>query len=264
MATLTTRLNATKPASADNVDVTIFGNNFDLFDTAVGATVGASSARPASAFNGRLFYATDSNKLYVNEAANASTAASWSDPVDQGISAIQNLSIGGALTVANGLTVSAGKGAKTYARKSASESLLSNITMQNDDHITFTLAASAVYELRAYLAVSGPAAGDVKTQWAFTGPASGGNHSTRYAIGPTPGTTDVTATAVSRFSRHAWSASATYGTDGTNTTHIEEGGILDTTAGGSGTITLQWAQNTSTATSTVMTTGSYAVLERLA
>jgi hypothetical protein len=263
MSTLTTRLNLTKPASSENVSITILDNNFDLIDAAVGGTVGASSARPASAFNGRMFYATDSNKLYINEAANASTAASWSDPVADGLAAIGSLSISGGLTVGNGLAVTAGKGAKTYVRKSASESLISNTTAQNDDHITFTLAASAVYELRAYLAVSGPAAGDVKTQWAFTGPASGGSHTNRSAVGPTTGTTDVTATGVSRFSRQSWASSVAYGTDGTNTSHIEEAGLLDTAAG-SGTITLQWAQNTSTATSTVMTTSSYAILERLA
>src|SRR4249920_332118 len=263
MSTLTTRLGLTKPASAENVDITLLDTNFDLIDAAVAATVGASSARPASAFSGRLFYATDSNKFYVNEAASASAAAVWSDPAADSLSAITNLSIAGSMTVANGLTVTAGKGYKTYVRKSASESLASSTTMQNDDHLTFTLAASSVYELRAYLSVSGSAGGDFKTQWAFTGPASGGNHTTRYAVGPPITSSDVTDSNL-RSSRHAWGASATYGLDGSNTSHIEEGGLLDTTAGGSGTITLQWAQNASVATSTVVSTGSYAILERLA
>jgi hypothetical protein len=78
MATYTTRLNATKPASSENVDVTAhLSNNFDLFDAAVAATVGASSAKPASAFSGRLWYETDTNVLKVNTAASASTAAVW-------------------------------------------------------------------------------------------------------------------------------------------------------------------------------------------
>jgi hypothetical protein len=263
MATFTTRLGATKPASSENVNITTLNDNADLFDAAVGSSVGASSARPASAFSGRLWYSTDSNSLSVNEAASASTAAVWSDPVAQGLSSIVNLSISGALTVGNGLTVTLGKGSKTYVRKSAAESLASNATMQSDDHITFTLAASAIYELRAYLAVTGASAADFKTQWTFTGPASGGSHTNRYAIGPATTVTDVTAAAAMRHSNHTWTASTTYGTDGTNTTHIQEGGLLDT-AGGSGTITLQWAQNTSNATSTVVTTSSYAILERLA
>lgn len=262
MSTLTTRLGLTKPASAENVDVTLLDTNFDLVDAAVAATVGVSSARPASAFSGRMFYATDSNKLYVNEAVSASAVAVWSDPVADGLSSIGSLSITGALTVGNGLTISAGKGTKTYVRKSAAESLASNTTMQNDDHLVFTLAASAVYDLRTYLAVSGPAAGDFKTQWAFTGAASGGNHTNRYAIGPAISVADVADTNL-RSSRQGWTTSVSYGTDGTNTSHIEEGGLLDTLAG-SGTITLQWAQNTSNATSTVVSTSSYAILERLA
>jgi hypothetical protein len=264
MSTLTTRLNLVKAASSDNVDVVAhLDNNFDLIDSYALTTTAASATRPASAVNGRMFYATDSNKLYINEAASASAVASWSDPVADALAVIANLSISGALTVGNGLTVSAGRGYKTYVRKSASESLASNTTMQNDDHLTFALAASSVYELRAYLSVSGAAAGDFKTQWAFTGAASGGNHSTRYAVGPPITSTDATDGNL-RSTRHAWGASATYGLDGVNTSHIEEGGILDTTTGGSGTITLQWAQNSSSATSTVVNTSSYAILERLA
>jgi hypothetical protein len=264
MSTLTTRLNATKPASSENVSITTLNNNFDLFDAAVGSSVGTSAARPASAFSGRLWYSTDSAKLVVNTAASASTAASWADPVANGLAAIGNLSITGALTVGNGVTVTAGKGYKTYVRKSAAESLASNATLQNDDHLTFSLAASSVYVLDVVIHVSGPAAGDFKTQWAFTGAASAGNHANRFAVGPATTATDVTAAAAVRMSSHAWGASATYGTDGTNTSIIREGGLLDTTAGGSGTITLQWAQNTSNATSTVVSTSSYAILERLA
>ena len=263
MSTLTTRLNLTKPASSENVDITLLDTNFDLIDAAVAATVGASSARPASAFNGRLFYATDTDKLYVNEAANASTAAVWSEPVAQALAAIGNLSISGALTVGNGVTITTGKGYKTYARKPASESVASTTTVQSDDHLTFSLAASAVYELRAYLTVSGSTGGDFKTQWLFTGPASGGNHTTRYGIGPNTATTSASATSM-QYGRTAWTSPIAYGVDGTLSSHVEEGGLLDTTTGGSGTITLQWAQNTSNATSTVVGTGSYAILERLA
>ena len=88
MATFTTRLNATKPASSENVSVTVLNNNADLFDTAVGSSVGTSAARPASAFSGRLWYSTDSNVLAVNEAASASVAAVWSNPVADGLSSI--------------------------------------------------------------------------------------------------------------------------------------------------------------------------------
>jgi hypothetical protein len=77
MATSTSRLNATKPASSENVSITTLNDNFDLFDAAVGATVGASSARPASAFSGRLWHETDTGLFKVNTALSASTAATW-------------------------------------------------------------------------------------------------------------------------------------------------------------------------------------------
>ena len=265
MSTLTTRLNMVKAASSENVNVTThINNNLDILDSYALTTTGASASRPASAVNGRMYYATDSNKLYVNEAANASTVASWSDPVADGFASIVNLTISGSATIATGLTVTAGKGSKSYVRKSATESLASSTTMQNDDHITFSLAASAVYELRAYLAVTGPAAGDFKTQWNISGAASGGNHTTRFGVGPSSGVSDVTGDAQVAARRQTWGTSMTYGTDGTNTSHIHEGGLLDTTTGGTGTITLQWAQNTSNASSTTVTTASYAILERLA
>ena len=77
MATLTTRLQATKPASTENVNVTVLNNNFDLFDQAAGSSVGVSASRPASAFQGRMWYSTNTSLLQVNTAASASTAASW-------------------------------------------------------------------------------------------------------------------------------------------------------------------------------------------
>lgn len=79
MATFTTRLNATKPASSENVSISILDNNFDLFDAAVGASIGASASKPASAFSGRVWYETDTFALKVNTAASASTAAVWAD-----------------------------------------------------------------------------------------------------------------------------------------------------------------------------------------
>lgn len=349
MATFTTRLNATKPASSENVNITVLNDNADLFDAAVGATVGTSASRPASAFSGRLYYATDSAKLFVNSASSASAAASWQDSVANaltgavsiggdvgasgaynasrsssasnaytatvhadaqkryavtaggvvnwgsgasaadtnlyrsaadtlrtddslvaggGITAVgtvtasTNLNVGGAATITGGLTVG-GKGSVVYVRKATSESVISTTTVQDDDHITFSLAASAVYHLRAYLAVSGPAAGDFKSSWNITGAASGGNHSTRYVVGPSTGTAD-SANDNMRSTRSAWGTNVATGVDGSAVSHIEEGGILDTNTGGSGTITLRWAQNSSVATSTVVNSDSYAILQRLA
>lgn len=77
MSTSTTRLNATKPASSENVSITVLNNNFDLFDAAVGTTVASAASKPASAFSGRLWYETDTSRFKVNIAASASAAAAW-------------------------------------------------------------------------------------------------------------------------------------------------------------------------------------------
>jgi hypothetical protein len=351
MATFTTRLSATKPASSENVDISIINANSDLFDTAVGATVGTSAARPASAFQGRMYYATDSTKLYVNSAASASAAASWQDAVANALtgnvtigndltmpsgavnvtrsssasnaftadvsgdtqdrwkvtaggvqnwsngastadtnlyrsaadtlktddslivggtttsvgamSASTSLAVGTSLTVGNGLTVSAGKGQKTLVRKSATTGRASTTTLADDPHITFTLAASAVYQLDAYFTAAGAAAADIKIAWNATSGASGAGAShSRGCMGPALSVTDVTDTNV-RFDRRNWNTSVSYGVDGTVTSHIHEEGLVDNSAGGAGSFTLQWAQNASNATSTTLSTGTYAILERL-
>jgi hypothetical protein len=85
MATSTSRLNATKPASSENVSITTLNDNFDLFDAAVGATAASASAKPASAFAGRLWYETDTGYLKVNTAASASVAATWRRPRQDGV-----------------------------------------------------------------------------------------------------------------------------------------------------------------------------------
>ena len=80
MATYTSRLNATKPASSENVSITTLNDNFDLFDAGVGTTVASAASKPASAFSGRIWYESDTGYLKVNTAASASTAASWVNP----------------------------------------------------------------------------------------------------------------------------------------------------------------------------------------
>ena len=351
MSTLTTRWLMTKAASSENVDVTThINNNLDLVDSYGGATTGTSASRPASTVNGRIWYTTDSTKLYVNTAASASAAAAWADPVANALTqattfgaditvntgAVNSLrsastsnsftgsisadtqkrfavtaggvinwgngasaadtnlyrsttdtlktddnlvvgagltaagtvtasgamNIGGALAANGGLTV-VGKGQKTLVRKSVTTGRASTTTLADDPHITFSLAASGVYQLDCYFTAAGAAAGDIKVAWTATGAASGAMSShSRGCMGPALAVTDATDTNV-RFDRRNWNTSVSYGVDGTVTSHIHEEGLVDNSVGGSGSFTLQWAQNASNATSTTLSTGTYAILERL-
>src|SRR5215203_2054080 len=193
MATYTTRVNATKPASSENVNITTLNDNFDLFDTAVGATVGLSASLPASAFKGRIHYTTDSTKLLVNTSASASAAANWVDPIALGVvtGLNGNVSVGGALSVASGVTITSGVGSKALVRKSSSTGRASTTTVTSDPHLTTTIAASGVYKLEAHLYVSGSAGGDVKFGWSGAPAAT-----ERNARGPGLTTTDTNSTSL--------------------------------------------------------------------
>lgn len=80
MSTSTTRLSLTKPASAENVNVSLLDTNFDLIDAAVAATAASAASRPASAFSGRIWYETDTGKMKVNAASGSAIAADWREP----------------------------------------------------------------------------------------------------------------------------------------------------------------------------------------
>lgn len=77
MATTTTRLALTKPASSDPVDIAVLNANSDKIDLAVGAKRVTSSTRPSTPFDGQMIFETDTNKFLVWDA----TAVTWKDSV---------------------------------------------------------------------------------------------------------------------------------------------------------------------------------------
>jgi hypothetical protein len=143
-------------------------------------------------------------------------------------------------------------------KKAANESVTSSTTVQNDDDFSVSLEAEKIYAIDLYLTVSGAAAGDYKGQWAVTGGVVG--YTSKMCLGPESGTASVSATLV--FARSVGVTSpVTYGVDGTNNSMISEHFLAETTtAGTAGTLTLQWAQGTSSATATIVGSGSYMVI----
>lgn len=73
MATTTSKLALTKPATSDLVDIAVLNQNSDKIDAAVGATVCTSATRPSSPWNGMIIYETDTNAGYVYR----SSTTSW-------------------------------------------------------------------------------------------------------------------------------------------------------------------------------------------
>ena len=146
-----------------------------------------------------------------------------------------------------------------YKRKTTTDSVASNTTAANDAHITFSLAANKVYKVDLYAhADSTSATPDIKFVWAVTGGVAA--LTTRLCVGPGTATTDIGASAVVRVGRYALSTNVPYGCDGSaNGSGIHESFLVETTtAGTAGTLTLQWAQNTSSATATRLTSATYA------
>ena len=152
-----------------------------------------------------------------------------------------------------------GIGVPWYSVKPANESVTSSTTVQNDNDLTVVLAASATYEVEAFLIVTGPTAADIKTQWTVPSGATG----SRLCVGPTPTAAGFTGQGQTeaRMSAHGWGTTVTYSIETAATVICERGPLVTTTAG---TLTLQWAQVTSNATATVVGTNSYLKVTRIA
>jgi hypothetical protein len=141
------------------------------------------------------------------------------------------------------------------AYKTANESVTSSTTLQNDDELFVSLAATAVYTLDMFILFDGSSTGDIK--WKFTFPA-----------GVTFNLIDLhesTPTVNNNANMAIFNQTETHalGCNGAGTfLPIFHTGIV-TTTGTAGTLQLQWAQNTSNATATRVIAGSYMRLQRV-
>lgn len=131
--------------------------------------------------------------------------------------------------------------------KAASESVSSSTVFQNDDDIAIPLAVGT-YVIDLFAIFSGAAAGDIKLTWSSTGTMASRHRSVDTVSTSVTNTGD---SANSRFT-HIGTLSSTpaYGVDGSNNTRAHERLVVDVTV--AGTLTLQWAQQASNATATVM------------
>lgn len=140
-----------------------------------------------------------------------------------------------------------------YINKSGSESVTSSTVLQSDDHLTTSLAVGQ-WRIQIYLTATGAASpGDIRVAWTNTGTMTA---IARSCFGPGSANTDVTGAAnnAHRDTAQTFTANVIYGTDGTNSSAIHEDLLIDVTV--AGTITLQWAQGTSSGTATTLSTSS--------
>jgi hypothetical protein len=144
----------------------------------------------------------------------------------------------------------------SYISKSGSESVTSSTTLQDDDHFTVTLPVGT-YWIELVLTATGAAAGDIKTAWTNTGTTTVIGRS---VLGPTVGAADVSAASMN--SRGVtFTSNQSFGTDGTNSSHIHEWLLIDVTV--EGVLTLQWAQAASSGTATTLSTSSRMLITKV-
>lgn len=137
-----------------------------------------------------------------------------------------------------------------FVLKTGTDSATSN-SFINDGELFLTLA-EGLWEVSAFLSATGIAAADLKTTWALSGGAA--QATARHCRGPSLATTAVDATTM-RSQVHNWSSSASYGLDGSGIAAVSEIGIVTIT--GTGTLQLQFAQQTTNATATNITNHSW-------
>jgi hypothetical protein len=150
----------------------------------------------------------------------------------------------------------------TFVVKQANESLTSNTTLQNDDELTISGGAGTWFvelDLIMTSANSGAAGtADVKTAWTQTGTISPAN---RKVLGPSTDTGSSDNSMTSRYGVHGMTTAIQYrGRSGGSQFHVIETAQFVATT--SWSITLQWAQATSSATAMTVVAGSFFKAER--
>jgi len=137
--------------------------------------------------------------------------------------------------------------------KTANETVTSSTTLQDDDHLTgFSLTAGKWYRLRGNLHVTAAAAGALKIQVIFTNAIQFARQYILY----TSGASTISSSA-------STSTTMAHSFPGVTNTGVDIDIKFQANASTGGTFKLQWAQNTSDGTGTVLYSGSYLELAQL-
>lgn len=133
----------------------------------------------------------------------------------------------------------------------ADPDIVNNSTSLRNDSELFLTLSDGLWKIIADISVTGPTTADVKIAWALSGGAA--QATARQCRGPATGVTNAESTSTVCCSKN-WASAIGYGTDGTLISAIEEVGLIQVT--GSGTITMQYAQNSAVASDTTIATHS--------
>ena len=149
-----------------------------------------------------------------------------------------------------------------YVRKTADESVTSSTTLQNDDHLLWTIpqAGSYAFEVSLIVVSAANAAGDISLGFTFpTGTLYWGAQGLDETLAAntagqmrSKADTDAASPTTSGFPFGASTADSL----------LRVSGLLVATA--SGTLQFQWAQNASNASATTVKTGSFMTVKQVA
>ncbi|KFK91503.1 hypothetical protein IX27_00270 [Streptomyces sp. JS01] len=132
--------------------------------------------------------------------------------------------------------------------KPSDEQVLSSTVLQDDDHLSVSVTVGGRYAVDAMLAVDGDPAADLLLTLAAPPGSTGYWTPGAITLGVSDGTGSI------RLTRYAPGASIGVGITAAGLIVAPLGTI---TAGASGSITVQWAQNVSSATPTILRAGSW-------
>lgn len=139
------------------------------------------------------------------------------------------------------------------ARKTLDETVNNTSTLQNDNHMSASVIANAVYEMRMRAIVNGGTTPDIKFGWTYP---VGLTMSVHFFEGSTPST----AASVLQGPGIETTVPA-FSTIAADQIIIIEGLVI--VGANAGTLQLQWAQNVATASNTTVKINSYLLLRRL-
>lgn len=138
------------------------------------------------------------------------------------------------------------------ARKTADEVVNNSSTLQNDNHLSWPVAANAVYEMRLELVYVTGTTPDIKFGWTYpSGLTMVWQHRG----------TDLSGNVAFRGN---YNAATVLGIGGTTFEEYVTLTGLITVSSTAGTLQLQWAQSTANASDTTLRSGSYGILTRIA
>lgn len=249
-----------KTISADNNTISGIAASSFVLSNGSGNLDGSASQKVVPA--GVVIGTTDSQTLTNKTVAlGSNTVSGTKAQFNTAMTDADFATIDGTETLTNKTLASpvvTGPGSIKRALKTASEQIVSNAVLQDDDELSFTLEAGTWLLDLALFVNAGNDTPDIKVFFNFGGTQT---YLIMGVVAATPGTTSVTNTSM-KLSANNSGGSIPVGVNGLVLgTLLAKGAITVTVAG---TMTLQWAQDTSSAQALTVVQGSWFRAERVA